>query len=141
MIVLIPVYKVDLSKIYLTLYIHFLLNCGIQRKIFVLLKAMGFQDITMNTRYYRGWTCKLISAIILINMPVIATIGSYIFLNKIKYYLQNGKSTCINKAKLHILKVLANKDSLKQIIPVILQFSFFGFSCAIPNIPSTLVIS
>ena len=73
-------------------------------------------------------------------MPVVTTIGSYIFLNKMKYYLQNGKSISINKTKLHILKVLANKDSLQQIIPVILKFSFFGFSCAIPNIPSTLVI-
>ena len=92
-------------------------------------------------RYCRGSTCKLISAIILINMPVAAAIGSYIFLNKMKYYLQNRKSTSINKAKLHILKVLASKDLLEQIIPVILQFSFFGFSCAIPKIPSTLVIS
>ena len=74
-------------------------------------------------------------------MPVVAAIGSYIFLNKMKYYLQNGKLTSINKLKLHILKVLANKDSLQQIIPVILQFSFSGFSCAIPTIPSTLVIS
>ena len=81
----------------------------------------------MNMRYCRGWTTKLISAIILINMPVVATIGCYIFLNKMKYYLQNGKSTSINKAKLHILKVLANKDSLQQIIPVISVFFFWNF--------------
>ena len=92
-------------------------------------------------RYCRGWTYKLIRAIILINMPVGAAIGSYIFLNEMKYYIQNGKSKSINEAKLHILKVLASKDSLQQIIPVILLFSFFGFSCAIPNIPSALVIS
>ena len=92
-------------------------------------------------RYCRGWTSKLISAMIRINMPVVTAIGSYIFLNKTKYYLQNGKSTSINKTKLHIPKVLANKDSLQQIIPVILKLSFFGFSCAIPNIPSTLVVS
>ena len=59
-------------------------------------------------------------------MPVIGTIVSYIFLNKMKYYLENGKSTSINKAKFHILKVLANKDSLQQIIPVILQFFLGG---------------
>ena len=102
---------------------------------------MGFKDMTLNMRCSRGWTCKLISAIILINMPVIATIGSYIFLKKMKYYLQNGKSTPIKEAKLHILKVLANKDSVQQIIPVTLQLYFFGISFAIPCIPSTLVIS
>ena len=42
----------------------------------------------------------------MVNMPVIATIGSYMFLNKMKYDLQNGKSASTNKAKLHILKVL-----------------------------------
>ena len=96
----------------------------------------------MNMRYCKGWTYKLTNVvIIMINMSVIATIGSYIFFNKMKYYLQNRKSRSINKAKLHILKVLANKDSLQQIIPVILRFYFFVISCAIPCSLSTLIIS
>ena len=113
--------KKDLVNLVHSLFVEL---CNIAKYI-CFTKSHGVSGYYDKYEAFRGWTCKLISAIILINMTVVTAIASYILLNKMKYYLQNGKSTSMNKTKLHILEVLANKDSLQQIIPVILQFSFF----------------